>query len=72
MSCYFLGGTLEDRTERGERLCRVERRVYPILPGIKPYSWEPLGFLEVGTTMDLVLNMHNGVGIEHQGSHQLP
>lgn len=43
-----------------------------IPPGIKPYSCKPLGLLEADTIMDLVLNTHNGVGIEHQGSHQLP
>lgn len=43
------------------------------LPGMKLYyPWEPLSLLEVDTIMDLVLNTHNGVGIEPQGSHQLP
>lgn len=39
---------------------------------LKGSSWEPPGLLEVDTIMDLILNTHNGVGIEHQGSHQVP
>lgn len=58
--------------EEGEWICKGERWVCPWSSRDQPYSWEPLSLLEVDTIMDLIPNTHNGVGIEHQGSHQLP
>jgi len=41
----------QDRKSRMDSLGR-EMGLPPIPPGIKPYSWEPLGFLEADTVMD--------------------
>lgn len=58
--------------EEGEWICKGERWICPSSSRDQPYSWEPLSLLEIDTIMDLIMNTHNGVGIEHQRSHQLP